>query len=121
MSMKAFTLTPDGPRIRQQDEPRLGPEEVLIAVRACALNRVDLAMRQGATHGRSGGLGATLGVECAGEVVQIGAAVRGIHLGDRVMSAGAGAFAEYRAVDALCVLPVPTGMSYEEAATLPIA
>lgn len=119
--MKAFVLTASGPRIASYAEPAVRPNEVLIRIRACALNRVDLAMMQGAMHGNSGGAGTVLGVECAGDVVDVGADVREVKIGDRVMCGGAGAFAEYRAADAQCVIPVPDGMSYEQAATLPIA
>ena len=58
--MKAFALTFTGPRIVQCDEPQMGPAEIRIRVRACALNRVDLAMMHGAVHGRSGGVGAVI-------------------------------------------------------------
>jgi NADPH:quinone reductase len=119
--MKAFVLTANGPQIARHDEPRPGANEVLIRVRACGLNRVDLAMMRGAMHGSSGGVGAVLGVECAGDVVAIGSDVRELKIGDRVMSGGGGAFAECRVADSQCVLPIPDGMSYEQAATLPIA
>lgn len=119
--MRAFVLTSSGPRITTHEEPTVRPDDVLIRVRACALNRVDLAMMQGARHGSSGGVGAVLGVECAGDVVDVGARVQDLRPGDRVMCGGAGAFAEYRAVDAACALPIPDGMSYEQAATFPIA
>jgi NADPH2:quinone reductase len=119
--MKAFVLTADGPRISTREEPCVRSNEVLIRVRACALNRVDLAMMNGAMHGATGGVGTVLGIECAGDVVDVGAAVGELKPGDRVMCGGAGAFAEYRAADSLCVLPIPDGMSYEQAATFPIA
>ena len=119
--MKAFVLTSNGPCVTQQEAPRLNPSEVLIRVHACGLNRVDTAMIRGHTHGRSGGVGAVLGVECAGEVAEIGADVRALKVGDRVMCAGAGAFAEYRTADAECVIPIPNGMNDEQAACLPIA
>jgi NADPH2:quinone reductase len=119
--MKAFVLTSIGPRIASCEEPAVRPDDVLIRVRACALNRVDLAMMQGAKHGSSGGVGAVLGVECAGDVVDVGAKVQDLRPGARVMCAGAGAFAEYRAADSKCVLPIPAEMSYEQAATFPIA
>jgi NADPH2:quinone reductase len=90
-------------------------------VRACALNRVDLAMAQGHAHGATGGVGSVLGVEWAGEVVEVGAEVTRIKPGDRVMCSGAGAFAEYAVADWGRVLPLPPRMSYEQAAALPVA
>lgn len=120
--MKAYVLTADGPAIADVPEPTPGPNDVLIRVRAAALNRVDLAMMRGHVHGGAGGVGNVLGVEWAGEVVATGAAVDGLPPGTRVMCSGAGAFAEYAVADAGRVLPLPdAAMRWEEAASLPVA
>ncbi len=120
--MKAYVLTSEGPAIADVPEPTPGPNDVLIRVRAAALNRVDLAMMRGHVHGGAGGVGNALGVEWAGEVVATGAAVEGLPPGTRVMCSGAGAFAEYAVADAGRVLPLPdAAMSWEEAASLPVA
>jgi len=120
--MKAFVLTDDGARIREVAAPRPGPAEVLVAVRACALNRADLGMARGRLHGRAGGAGSVLGMEWAGEVAEVGADVSAYRPGDRVMGSGAGAFAEQAVADVGRVLPIPAaGMTFEEAACLPVA
>ncbi len=119
--MKAFVLTTDGPRIVEHSRPVPKPNEVLIAVRACGLNRVDLVMTRGHVHGNAGGIGNVLGVECAGEVVEIGAEAVGVRVSDRVMCSGAGAFAEFVVADFGRVLPIPKNMSDEQAASLPVA
>lgn len=120
--MKALVLTEDGPAFAERDPPRPRATEVLVEVRACALNRVDLAMSQGHVHGGAGGLGNVLGVEWAGVVVEAGAEAGGIRVGDRVMGSGAGAFAHFAVADIGRVMPIPDGnLSFETAATLPVA
>ena len=65
-------------------------------VRAAALNRADLATARGLPHGSHGGVGAPVGIEWAGEVVETGAEVQGgFKPGDRVMCSGTGGYAEY--------------------------
>ena len=65
--------------------------------------------------------GACSGLEWAGEVVEAGDRVVGRAPGDRVMCTGSGAFAEYACTDDGRTLPVPEGMSFEQAAGLPVA
>lgn len=121
--MKAYTVTDNGPALSEVDRPAPGDDAVLVHVRACALNRADLAMARGRLHGRAGGPGAVLGMEWAGEVVDVGAGAESGRFarGQRVMGSGTGAFAEYATSDVGRVLPMPDGMSFEHAATLPIA
>jgi NADPH:quinone reductase len=119
--MKAFVLTSQGASLVEHSKPSTRSTDVLIAIRACALNRVDLVMTRGHVHGNAGGVGNVLGVEWAGVVEEIGLDVVGIKVGDRVMCSGAGAFAEYAVADFGRLLPIPSDMSYEQAATLPVA
>lgn len=120
--MKALVLTETGPVFADREPPRPRSSEVLVEVKACALNRVDLAMSQGHVHGGAGGLGNVLGVEWAGVVVEAGPEAHGLRPGDRVMGSGAGAFAEFAVADVGRVLPIPdANISFEAAATLPVA
>ncbi|HEX2559044.1 alcohol dehydrogenase catalytic domain-containing protein, partial [Phenylobacterium sp.] len=120
--MQAYVLTQEGPKLTQIDPPKPRPAEVLVRVRAAALNRVDLAMTRGHMHGGAGGVGAALGLEWAGEVVEAGPEVQGLVVVQRVMGSGAGAFAEYTTADYGGVWPIPDAhMSFETAATLPVA
>jgi NADPH2:quinone reductase len=120
--MKAHILGQDGPDLAEMAPPTPGPEDILVRVRACALNRADLAMARGVKHGGAGGPGQVLGLEWSGEVVETGVAVTGMKPGDRVMGSGAGAFAEYVAVDQGRAQQIPRGdMTFENAATLPVA
>ena len=119
--MRAIVSTPDGAVLREVPRPTPRPDEVLVRVRAGALNRADLSMLKGASHGRVGGPGAPLGLEWAGEVVEVGAEVERWRVGDRVMAASGGAFAEYAVGHARRIYPIPGSLSFEQAATLPVA
>ncbi len=119
--MKAHVLADGAPVLREVDRPAPGPEDVLVRVRACALNRADLAMASGVKHGAAGGEGQVLGLEWSGEVIEVGAAVTGFAPGDRVMGSGAGAFAEFALSDHGRVLRMPQCATFEEAACLPVA
>ena len=120
--MKAAVLAEKGLDIRDVPAPRPKPNEVLVRVRASALNRADLLMAAGHRHGNLGGAGAIAGLEWSGEVAEIGSEVRGLKPGDRVMGSGSGAYAEYAVSDWGRVSPIPANnMSFPQAATLPIA
>jgi NADPH2:quinone reductase len=123
MKMKAaIQAGADGLRIQEIDAPTPGADEVLVRVRACGLNRADIGMAAGHAHGSLGGPGSQLGMEWAGEVAEVGAGVTEFKPGDRVMGSGKGAFAEYAVADKGRVMALPSaGMSFEQAATLPIA
>src|SRR5436305_4587417 len=108
-TMKAFILTENGPAVGEHPRPQPRPHEVLVRIRAAALNRADLAMAAGHRHGAAGGVGQVLGAEWAGEVVEAGSQVADLSAGDRVMGSGAGAFAEFAAADAGRVSPIPEG------------
>jgi NADPH2:quinone reductase len=120
--MKAIVVGAQGPVVGEVAEPVPGPHEVLVRVRACGLNRADLGMAAGHRHGAAGGAGAVLGLEAAGEVLALGAAVSGLRIGDRVMCSGSGAFAERMVADAGRVTPIPgSALGFEQAAGLPVA
>jgi hypothetical protein len=102
-------------------QPSPGQGEVLVRLRANSLNRADLMMLKGTYLGGLGGMGFPLGLEWAGEVVEVGAAVENWHVGDHVMAAGLAAFAEYTIGYARRMYAIPEAMSFEQAATLPVA
>lgn len=123
--MQAVVVTTEGPRLRTLPRPVPGPEDVLVRVQAAALNRADLHVAAGHKHGASGGDGAVVGIEWAGEVVALGAGVpagTGLQVGDAVMCSGAGGYAEYAVTDWGRVYKLPAA-SFDpvSAATLPIA
>ncbi len=119
--MKAAVVGDDGFDIVDVAEPRPAPDQLLVRVRACGLNRADLMVASGMTHGASSGPGAVIGIEYAGEVVEAGAAARGAKPGDRVTCSGTGGWAEYAVADSGRALPVPPGMGWAQAASLPVA
>jgi NADPH:quinone reductase len=123
--MKAAVVTENGVQVRDVPEPKPSPEQVLVRVRASGLNRADLAVAAGHAHGSIGGAGTVVGMEFAGEVVEVGGEVppsAGVKPGDRVMCSGAAGYAELAVADWGRVSPVPDrNMGWEQAATLPIA
>lgn len=99
--------------------PPLGDGELRIRVAAAGVNRADLLQRQG-LYAPPPGASTLLGLECAGEVAEIGAGVRGWTIGDRAMALLAGGgYAEQVVVPAGSALPVPESLSLEEAAAVP--
>jgi NADPH2:quinone reductase len=117
--MKAAVSTPNGLELRDIAEPVPKPNEVKVRVRACGLNRADLSAAR-ATFGH-GTIGAPVGLEFAGEVVEAGADVREFKAGDRVVCAAGGGYAEYAVADYGRTAPLPAGFSFEQAAVLPVA
>ncbi|WP_433498983.1 SDR family NAD(P)-dependent oxidoreductase [Sphaerimonospora sp. CA-214678] len=104
--------------------PRPDPDEVVVEVRAIGLNyrdvmrAVDLLPSE-AVEAVFGGH--ELGLECAGIVTAVGAAITGTRPGDRVMAAGPVGFASHARLKAWRIIPVSEGMTFSEAATLPMA
>jgi len=122
--MKAVYLmetgTPDVLRYGDLPEPTLGPNDVLIRVRACSLNRLDIFTREG-SHGTRINPPHVLGGDVAGEVVRVGEGVEGLRAGDKVIANGRGGYAEFALARADRVYPLPARRTFDEGATLPVA
>src|ERR1700686_1628874 len=97
--MKAYVYGANGAAITDVAKPAPKGTQVLVKVRACGLNRADLGMTKGHTHGSAGGVGTGLGIDWAGEIAELGPHPKGVKVGDRVMGAGRAAFAEYTLTD----------------------
>lgn len=119
--MKAYAYTESGPAIVDAPSPEPTGPQVLVRVRAAGLNRADLGIAKGHAHGPTGGVGTILGMEWAGEVVAMGPEARDVAIGDRVMGSGTATFAEYALADYGRLFPIPDGMDFVQAATLPLA
>jgi len=120
--MRAAVVGENGAEVRELPKPEPAPGEVLIRVRASSLNRADVGVAAGQQHGRVGGIGARLGLECAGEVEAVGSGVTSVKPGDRVMASAAGGYAEYVTTDAGRAHRIPgNNMTYEQAACFPVA
>jgi putative PIG3 family NAD(P)H quinone oxidoreductase len=120
--MKAVLVADDGSMAWGKAEtPVLGPGEVLIEVAATAINRADLMQRRG-LYPPPPGASPIIGLECAGLVARLGDGVRGLTVGMPVCALLAGGgYAEYAVAPATSVLPIPRGLSFQEAASLPEA
>ena len=130
-------------------EPEIGANDVLVRVRAAALNRLDVYTRAGVRGTRRRDFSAPhiLGGDAAGEIAEVGSAVRGRVVGERVVvnprmtcsqcracdagrdefcqnsgmlgSSRNGSYAEYVAVPSTSAVPLPDSLSFAEAASLP--
>jgi len=96
-------------------EPQAGPGEVVVAVKAAALNFPDVLMIQG-LYQEKPPLPFVVGTEMAGEVVAVGEGVSQFAPGDRVVAACGRTLAERIAVKASLLLPAPRGLGFEAAA-----
>src|SRR5256886_11542294 len=110
--MRAYflELSGTGTRLAPRDAPvpEEAPGQVLVRVRAAGLNRGEFMVG----HGRAKpGAARPAGNEAAAEVVRTG---------ERVMGRCPGAFAEYALMDAREAIAVPAGLSWEEAAAIPL-
>ncbi|HVC02925.1 MAG TPA: NADPH:quinone oxidoreductase family protein [Steroidobacteraceae bacterium] len=118
--MKALLCTAYGPidalRLQEAAEPTAAAGEVVIAVRACALNFPDALIVQGLYQNKPP-LPFAPGAEIAGTILHMGAGVTAYATGDAVIAMpGHGGLAERCAVDARRVMPLPAGMSFEQGA-----
>ncbi len=120
---------PDTLQLVDIDWPEMGADDVLVRVHAAALNPYDWHMLRGDPYiaRLMGGVGLTkpknrvAGIDAAGRVEAIGANVRGLRPGDEVLGFCPGAFAEYARAEADKVVPKPTGLTFEQAAAVPMA
>jgi len=115
--MKAAHIveTSDGSTLELRDvaTPQPGAQQVLLRVKASSLNRGEL-LPTGKPGERPGG------VEAVGEIAALGADVRGLAVGTRIMARCKGGFAEYALVDAGEAMLVPQRLDWQSAAAVPI-
>ena len=130
--MKAVIQDRFGPpevlRLADTDLPAGGDDDVVIRVRAAALNPADWHILRGdPLVARLMGVGLTrpkagvAGTDMAGVVESVGPSVRDLAVGDAVLGFAKGAFAEYACAAADKVVPKPAALSFEQAAAVPIA
>jgi len=139
-----------GPEVLQYEDapaPHPGPNDVLLQLKAAALNHLDLWVRSGARE-KNIPLPHIPGSDGAGTIAQVGSEVRGYKSGDRVLispglSCGRcaqclrgrdnlcreyrvlgtkedGTYAEFLALPAVNILPIPDGLDFTEAAAIPL-
>jgi NADPH2:quinone reductase len=124
--MKAVRFTgkggPEVVELAEVEAPRPSRGEVLVRVKAAAMNRADLLQRRGLYPPPPGFREDIPGLELAGEIAELGEAVTGWKVGDRVMAIAAGeAQAELAVVHERMLLRVPEGLSLGDAGALPEA
>jgi putative PIG3 family NAD(P)H quinone oxidoreductase len=107
--------------IEEVDQPVPGPDDVLVAIRATALNRADILQRMGGYPDPRRGLSLEIpGLEFSGIVSAVGDRVTMWKPGDRVMAIEAGGgYAEFICVHERQLMAVPTSVSVADAAAIP--
>lgn len=130
--MKAIVQERFGPpevlRPAEIDRPTVGAGQVLVRVRAAALNPYDWHMLRGDPYVARliGGVGLTrprqrvAGIDAAGQVEAVGAGVQGLRPGDEVLGFCPGAFAEYARTTPDLLVPKPPGLTFAQAAAVPM-
>jgi NADPH:quinone reductase-like Zn-dependent oxidoreductase len=121
--------SPDVIRVTEVDQPVPADDQVLVRVRAASVNRADLdglGPRPGFIRpfiGLRAPRNHRVGIDVAGVVESVGTAVTRFKSGDKVFADlfafGQGAFADYACAPERAFASMPTGMTFEEAATLP--
>lgn len=121
--MKYVSYDQPGPpevlHVAEMPAPAPRPGEVVIEVEAAGISRADTLQRQG-HYPAPKSASPVLGLEASGTIAQIGAGVTGFSIGDRVVAlCNGGGYAQYVAMPAGQVLPLPPEWSFVEGATLP--
>lgn len=100
-------------------KPNVKKEHLRVKVEATALNRADILQREG-KYPPPKGESPLLGLEVAGTVEKVGAGCEGWKEGDRVFGLlGGGGYAEYANLHHGLAMPMPEGLSFDEAAAIP--
>jgi NADPH:quinone reductase len=124
--LKAIYLTdfggPEVLELREWPSPDIRPHDLIGEVRAAGMNRADLSYRKGAYGRASFGDSDLMGLEIAGDVIELGKEVRGFSKGDRVMGiVGGGGYAERARIDYRMAMRIPETLDYVQAAAVPEA
>ncbi|MGK7376689.1 quinone oxidoreductase family protein [Planococcus sp. 1R117A] len=119
--MKAIVVkelgAPEVMQLKEVEEPKIAPNQVLIQVQAISVNFADIKARQGQYHGTASGTAFTPGLDCAGEIIEVGSEVTKFKPGQRVMAfPKEGSYAEYAAADEDLTYMVPDELDIETAA-----
>lgn len=120
--VKAHSFSDFAIELREVPRPQIKPTDLLVRIRAIAVNPVDYKIRQGRSGSEENPV--ILGWDAAGVIEEIGSYVKGFKAGDEVYYAGdlsrPGAYAELQAVDYRLVGKKPKSLSFTEAAGLPL-
>jgi len=122
--MKAVVISKPGPpevlKVEERQIPQVKEKEVLIKVYAAGINRPDVMQRQGKYPAPAGAPPDIPGLEVAGEIVAIGPLISRWKVGDKVCAlVSGGGYAEFTLAHEGSCLPVPNGLNFVKAASLP--
>jgi NADPH:quinone reductase-like Zn-dependent oxidoreductase len=122
--VRALVITQHGPpevlKVEERPDPKPGPGELRIKVRAAGITFADLVARVG-LYPDAPRPPCVVGYEVAGEVDELGGDVDGFSLGDRVLAGCRfGGYAELAVTSANATLPLPEDWSFEEGAAVPV-
>jgi NADPH:quinone reductase len=107
-------------RVIDARQPKPAVNEILIEVKAAGVNFAELELTKG-RYKIPKSPPFVMGFEAAGVVVEVGSQVQHVRVGDRVTSiVSSGGYAEYATADASAVIPIPPGISFAEATTIPV-
>ena len=119
----AIITKPGGPevlRVQEIDEPKPGSDDLLVEVKATALNRADLLQRGGRYSGPQGIREDVPGLEMAGVVASVGERVTDFQVGDRVFGLlGGGGYAERVVTPSAMAVRIPESLDFVQAASIP--
>lgn len=110
--------------LRTAERKTPAPDQVEIAVQAAGLNFRDVLWAIGMLPEEAvekGFSGPTIGMECAGQIVRVGANVTSLKPGDRVVAFASNCFASHVTTDARVVATIPDELDFSAAATIPTA
>ncbi|MTJ10006.1 MULTISPECIES: NAD(P)-dependent alcohol dehydrogenase [unclassified Anabaena] len=127
--MKAVVIhrygSPEVLQYEEVEQPKIKPEQLLVKVHASSVNPIDWKTRKGMLSILTGNkFPLILGFDVAGEVVEVGSQVTRFQVGDAIYGSTnfpGGAYAEFAVVPENLAAPKPTNLTYEEAATVPLA
>ena len=122
--MRAAVITePGGPdvlKVMEVDDPVPGPEDILVDVKASALNRADMLQRQGAYPAPFGSPSEIPGLEFSGVVLEVGNRVDSLKEGDSVFGLlGGGGYASRTITHHRMAVKIPAGWDFVQAAATP--
>ncbi|MBH8562676.1 NAD(P)-dependent alcohol dehydrogenase [Nostoc sp. CENA67] len=127
--MKAVVIRRYGPaevlQYEEVEQPKIKPDQLLVKIHASSVNPIDWKTRKGMLGLLTGyQFPKILGFDVVGEVVEVGSGVTRFKVGDAVYGSTnfpGGAYAEFAAIPENLLALKPNNLSYQEAATVPLA
>ncbi len=124
--MQSMVITASGGpevfKLESRSRPEISATEILVKIKATAVNRADVLQRKGQYPAPPGVPHDVPGLEYAGLVEEVGSAVGNFRVGDRVFGlAAGGTYQQYAAIESITAMHIPDHLSWIEAAAIPEA